>query len=100
MKDKRASNSVKSLAQSIVPPKCGHNFPLSKKEARAVAQASCSLDCVECRKPIPGEPVSFAGRFACEACVTAHYQTQGPEIVALEIRERRSRAASILRFRR
>lgn len=55
------------------------------------------MRCIECNQAISDAPLSFGGHFACEPCVIAYYQQQGPEVVKQELRERRAMAARLLR---
>jgi hypothetical protein len=85
----------------VVCPKCGHLFSQPKlKSEISVDKPSHCLRCIECSQPITGAPLSFGGVFACESCVTAYYQQQGPEVVKLELRERTFTAARLLRRRK
>ena len=54
------------------------------------------MRCIECNQPITDAPLFFGGYFACEPCVIAYYQQQGPQLVKQELRERRVRAARLL----
>jgi hypothetical protein len=84
----------------VVCPKCGHQFsqPKPKKEPD-VDKPLHALRCVNCNQPITSAPLSFCGGFACERCVVAYYQRQGPEVVKQELRERRFCADRLLRPR-
>jgi len=61
-----------------------------------VGKPSHGMRCIECGRPITDAPLSFAGCFACESCVVAYYQKDGPEVVEQELRERKFRAARLL----
>ena len=84
----------------VVCPKCGHQFsqPQPKSELNE-GKPLHALRCISCIQPITSAPLSFCGGFACEACVIAYYQQQGPDVVKQELRERRFRADRSLRPR-
>ena len=84
----------------IVCPDCGHEFSQPKLNSELNGNRPLhALDCINCNQPITGTPLSFCGGFACEACVVAYYQRQGPEVVNQELRERAFCAARLLRPR-
>jgi len=84
----------------IVCPECGHQFSQPKAKSELSEDKPLhALRCINCNQPITSAPLSFCGGFACEPCVVAYYQQQGPDVVKQELQERRFRADRLLRPR-
>jgi len=81
----------------VLCPKCGHQF--SPPQRNSHIKSLQPLRCIVCKRPITGAPLSFGGCFACESCVIAYYQEQGPGVVEQELRVGKFRAARLLRQR-
>ena len=101
MSETKVNHSQKRSASAIVCPQCGHRFELPKvTHDPPIMKSSAQLRCIECGQPIPDEPLSFSGWFACKSCVLAYYQPHGAETAELEVRERRIQAARVLSRRK
>jgi len=90
---------------NVVCPDCGHEFETqelqaAKKSPQNIMPKLKESICIECRKPITGDPLAFGGHFSCEPCVRRHYADQPAEVQEMEVRERKAAAARLLRLRR